>query len=510
MKCLVTGATGFIGGHLVRHLLDAGHEVRAVDSSEQAKNNADGRLEKIHISRNTADYATWQEVCRDVEVIFHLAGRAHHGDSSLPSARPIYFQDNLETTSVLAKAAVKARVRRFIFTSSVAVYGAASVAGKAFREDSPVALHPDNVYALSKLAAEEFLLSNEACAALETVVVRLPLVYGAGAKGNMAALMRLAQSGLPLPLAGIDNRRSFINIPNCVEFLLAAACHPGAGGRILLASDCEDVTTSDLIRAIARELRKPARLFPVPSVFLKMACSLPGQKARFEKLAGNFQIDPSASRALLGWSPRVRFAEGIALMCAGRGARVDMNGIRRFFDLLFSLIGLVLGGPLLIFLWIAGFFAMGSPIFRQTRVGKCQKPFILVKFRTMKPGTASVASHLVNAAAITRWGRFLRRTKLDELPQLWNVLKGEMSLVGPRPCLLNQEDLIRERAERGVFEARPGITGLAQTMGIDMSTPVLLAETDAAMLADLRLSDYFRYIFLTISGRGQGDRAPST
>jgi len=183
--------------------------------------------------------------------------------------------------------------------------------------------------------------------------------------------------------------------------------------------------------------------------------------------------------------------------------------MRRFFDLIFSAAGLILGGPLLLLLWFAGLFMIGSPLFRQTRVGRHQKPFMLVKFRTMKPGTASVASHLVDGTAITRWGRFLRRTKLDELPQLWNVLKGEMSLVGPRPCLFNQEELVRERAKRGVFEARPGITGLAQTKGIDMSVPVLLAETDAFMLANLRLSDYFRYIFLTIAGKGQGDCAPS-
>ena len=183
--------------------------------------------------------------------------------------------------------------------------------------------------------------------------------------------------------------------------------------------------------------------------------------------------------------------------------------MQRFFDFVFSATGLILGGPLLFLLWFAGFFMIGSPLFRQTRVGRHQKPFVLVKFRTMKAGTASVASHLADATAITRWGRFLRRTKLDELPQLWNVLKGEMSLVGPRPCLFNQEELVQERAKRGVYEVRPGITGLAQTKGIDMSTPVLLAETDAAMLANLRLLDYFRYIFLTITGKGQGDRAPS-
>ncbi|MCL2876476.1 MAG: sugar transferase [Betaproteobacteria bacterium] len=183
--------------------------------------------------------------------------------------------------------------------------------------------------------------------------------------------------------------------------------------------------------------------------------------------------------------------------------------MQRFFDLVFSTFGLFLGGPLFLLLCLAGFFMTGSPLFRQMRVGRYQKPFVLVKFRTMRPGTASVASHLVDGASITRWGRFLRRTKLDELPQLWNVFKGEMSLVGPRPCLFNQEELIRERAQRGVFEARPGITGLAQTRGIDMSVPVLLAETDAAMLASLRLSDYFRYIFLTVAGQGRGDRAPA-
>ena len=182
--------------------------------------------------------------------------------------------------------------------------------------------------------------------------------------------------------------------------------------------------------------------------------------------------------------------------------------MQRFFDILFSASGLILGAPLLLCLWLAGFFAIGSPLFYQTRVGWHRKPFMLVKFRTMKPGTASVASHLVDAAAITAWGRFLRRTKLDELPQLWNVLKGEMSLVGPRPCLFNQEELIRERDQRGVFKARPGITGLAQVRDIDMSRPELLAKTDAAMLASFRLPDYFRYIFLTLAGKGQGDRAP--
>jgi O-antigen biosynthesis protein WbqP len=178
----------------------------------------------------------------------------------------------------------------------------------------------------------------------------------------------------------------------------------------------------------------------------------------------------------------------------------------RFFDILFSAVGLVLGSPILLVLAVIGLFDTGSPLFRQERVGRFRKPFVLVKFRTMKPDTASVASHLADASAITPFGHFLRRTKLDELPQLWNVLKGEMSLVGPRPCLFNQEELIAERTARGVFDARPGITGLAQVNEIDMSTPKLLAETDQRMLNDLTVAAYFRYIFMTVLGKGAGDR----
>lgn len=178
----------------------------------------------------------------------------------------------------------------------------------------------------------------------------------------------------------------------------------------------------------------------------------------------------------------------------------------RVFDVLFSLFGLVLGAPLLVLLVVLGLLDTGSPFFRQTRVGRNQCPFTLWKFRTMRPGTTSVATHLVDASAVTPLGGFLRRTKLDELPQLWNVLRGDMSLVGPRPCLFNQEALIAARAASGVFSAKPGITGLAQINGIDMSTPALLAETDRKMLDTLNVSAYFGYVLMTAFGKGSGDR----
>ena len=155
---------------------------------------------------------------------------------------------------------------------------------------------------------------------------------------------------------------------------------------------------------------------------------------------------------------------------------------------------------------LLGLFDTGLPLFWQVRVGRNQEPFTLIKFRTMRLDTVSVATHLASASSITPFGHFLRRTKLDELPQLWNVLKGEMSLVGPRPGLFNQQELTRDRALRGVYAARPGITGLAQVQGIDMSTPELLAMTDREMLDTLNTASYFRYIFLTVAGKEQGDK----
>jgi O-antigen biosynthesis protein WbqP len=180
--------------------------------------------------------------------------------------------------------------------------------------------------------------------------------------------------------------------------------------------------------------------------------------------------------------------------------------IIRILDLFFSFLGLLFALPFLIFLFIIGYFDTGSPIFVQKRVGRFKKPFKLIKFRTMTVGTASVASHLASTASITKFGSFLRKTKLDELPQLWNVLKGDMSLVGPRPNLFNQAELIFERETRGVYNVRPGITGLAQVNEIDMSTPALLAKTDEEMISTLTISYYFKYILQTVTGSGSGDR----
>jgi O-antigen biosynthesis protein WbqP len=181
----------------------------------------------------------------------------------------------------------------------------------------------------------------------------------------------------------------------------------------------------------------------------------------------------------------------------------------RTLDLFMAFLGLLVTLPILLIVTITGYFDTRSPIFIQQRMGKNKRPFKLIKFRTMSIDTKSVASHLASTASITKLGGFLRKTKIDELPQLINVLKGEMSLIGPRPNLFNQEQLIDERDSRGVYDVLPGITGLAQVNNIDMSTPKLLAETDQKMIKSLTIANYFRYIIMTATGSGKGDAVSS-
>lgn len=177
----------------------------------------------------------------------------------------------------------------------------------------------------------------------------------------------------------------------------------------------------------------------------------------------------------------------------------------RVIDIILSFFGLLVLLPVILAVTIIGFFDTGSPIFIQCRVGKNKRPFHLIKFRTMKKDTESVASHLASTSSITSLGLFLRKTKIDELPQLINVLKGDMSLVGPRPNLFNQVELISERDDLGIYDVLPGITGLSQIMNIDMSNPQLLAKTDRKMIDTLTISKYFKYILMTATGSGSGD-----
>lgn len=178
----------------------------------------------------------------------------------------------------------------------------------------------------------------------------------------------------------------------------------------------------------------------------------------------------------------------------------------RIIDILISLVSIICGLPIILSICIIGLLDTGSPLFFQRRIGKNQELFTLIKFRTMPINTDSVGTHLVDTINITKLGKFLRKTKLDELPQLFNVFLGQMSIVGPRPCLPNQAELIEERCKRGVFKVCPGITGLAQISDVDMSTPRKLARYDSLMIKSMSLKLYLKLIIDTLLGQGHGDR----
>jgi lipopolysaccharide/colanic/teichoic acid biosynthesis glycosyltransferase len=177
----------------------------------------------------------------------------------------------------------------------------------------------------------------------------------------------------------------------------------------------------------------------------------------------------------------------------------------RILDCIFAGLALIVFAPFFIGLYLLLLFETRYPVFRQMRLGKDEALFPIYKFRTMKIGTQDLATHLAPTEAVTGIGKFLRRSKIDELPQLWCVLIGDMSLVGPRPNLPSQIDLITARRRLGIYKVRPGITGLSQLKSIDMSTPTKLAEYDAKMISTMSLRTYFKYIFETIFGNGFGD-----
>lgn len=178
----------------------------------------------------------------------------------------------------------------------------------------------------------------------------------------------------------------------------------------------------------------------------------------------------------------------------------------RIIDLFLATSAIVFLFPLIIFIYFLIYIENKSPFFYQERVGINNSKFILIKFRTMEIGTSSCATHLVDSSKITKLGNILRKTKIDEIPQLINVIKGDMSLVGPRPCLPSQKELINLRNNYNLYKFLPGITGLAQIKKIDMSNPILLSKTDYRMMRNLNLFKYFYYICMTVLGKGFGDR----
>jgi UDP-N-acetyl-alpha-D-quinovosamine dehydrogenase len=308
-RILVTGAGGFIGRALCASLEQAQTEyvaaVRAV-APEDAKKPA-------YVALGDFAAADWHEVLGGVETVVHLAGRAHALGRDAGAATP-YIVANVHVTRRLADAAARAGVRRIVFASTVKVYGEASARGRPFRAGD--AADPRDAYAHSKAEAENVLREIAAARGVEAVVLRLPLTYGPGVKGNFLALMESIAEQRRLPLAGIANRRSLLYVGNAVSAIEAALGARGLAGDALPIADAETISTRDLAVTLARALRVEPRLFAVPAPFLRGAAAIVGRGADAARLLDSLEVDALRFRGLTGWKPPHSLDEGLLATAA--------------------------------------------------------------------------------------------------------------------------------------------------------------------------------------------------
>lgn len=297
---LVTGATGFVGQALCAEL-----SARKIAFRPVSRKQMPGFF---HVAAFDAE-ADWREALSGVDCIVHLAARVHVMNDGAADPLAAFRALNVEATLNLARQAAASGVKRFVFISSIKVNGEGTQRGKPFAaSDVP---HPEDPYGQSKWEAEQALFRLGKETGIEIVVIRPPLVYGPGVKANFASMIGWVRRGVPLPLGAVDNRRSLVFVGNLVDFVLLAAHHPGAPGRVFLVSDDADMSVGDLLRRLAAAMGRKPHLLPVPSSLLQMLASLAGKRAAAQRLLGSLQVDISDTKAVTGWAPPYSVDQGL-------------------------------------------------------------------------------------------------------------------------------------------------------------------------------------------------------
>ncbi|MGA0571658.1 UDP-glucose 4-epimerase family protein [Variovorax sp. VNK109] len=302
MKILVTGATGFVGKALSNRLReDPTNTVVETSRSRKGPELAGG--------------TDWSGLLAHVDCVVHAAARVHVMKESAADPLAEFRRVNVDGTLALARQAAKCGVRRFVFVSSVKVNGESTLPGRPFRETDVPA--PQDSYGYSKHEAESALRELAGRTGIELVIVRPPLVYGPGVKGNFAALMRAVRRGWPLPLGAVNNQRSLVALDNLVDLLALCAVHPKAANETFMVSDGQDLSTTELVRGIAEAIARPARLIPVPPLLLRVGGAMAGRGEAVQRLCGNLQVDIGKAESVLSWTPQVAVAEGLRRAAAG-------------------------------------------------------------------------------------------------------------------------------------------------------------------------------------------------
>ena len=313
-KILVTGASGFIGKSICKTLSKSDISVIGlVRSFNSSLKNVDIEYQSV----GDINYKTeWKDILAGKDCIIHCAAKAHILKKSKVHTLKSFLSINSESTKNLAEQAAEVGVRRLIFLSSIGVNGLNSHNRNPFLHyDKP---NPTEDYAISKHEAEKLLIEISKKTSLEIVIIRLPLVYGPSAPGNLKRLIKLVRSGLPLPFGQIKNKRSLIGVENLIDLIIKCIDHPKASGKTFLASDGEDLSTPELIKLIASSMEKKANLFPFPISILKFFASVFGRREEINRLVGSLRIDNSYTKEILNWTPPVSVEEGIRRMVQGK------------------------------------------------------------------------------------------------------------------------------------------------------------------------------------------------
>jgi nucleoside-diphosphate-sugar epimerase len=317
---LVTGASGFIGRTVCNSFRAFGYDVAAaVRSGVHGVAFTDG-VSTVNVGPISSD-TPWGSALRGIEAVVHCAARAHLSSSRRESYVD-YRSVNVDGTAQLALQAAEAGVKRFIFLSSIGVNGRSTDSIAQCVDSVPAFTHldlaaPEEPYARSKWEAEQILWDISSNTGLEIVVIRAPLVYGRGVRGNFARLCRMVRSGFPLPFGAVENSRSFVGLDNLVSLIMLCVRHPSASGQTFLVSDGEDLSTPQLLRLVAAAMGRSANLIAVPVPLLRFVGTAVGRRTDVDRMVGSLRIDSSHTRQVLDWAPTVSVQEGIRRMVQG-------------------------------------------------------------------------------------------------------------------------------------------------------------------------------------------------
>lgn len=308
-KICVTGATGFIGSKLSLKLSQLSYDVLApVRNLSSSSLSLNQNLQYIKVEKEDSNL-NYSKILKQVDTVIHCAARTHVVKEVEKSPQIAYQKINVEETLNLATQAASFGVKRFIFLSSIKVNGEKTLRSESFKHND-IAM-PEDAYGVSKLEAEKVLRELSDRTGLEIVIIRAPLVYGEGVKGNFLRLLNLTNKKIPLPFARINNIRSLVGLDNLIDLIICCIDHPKAAGQIFLISDNESISTPELIKRIGAAMGKSTRLFPVPLSIFKLLGRLMGKSYEVDKLLGSLMVDTSHTRQILGWKPILSLDDGL-------------------------------------------------------------------------------------------------------------------------------------------------------------------------------------------------------